>query len=102
MNSEGVTLLVVSATATTLRHECACHCRHRAQRRTSSWPTSSRAAPDRFRAGEVSLQEVAAAVDELRRCVLELGFLGIAIDPGSATWSWVTKVSSPFSTNQPG
>lgn len=81
MDADGVAVQVVSPTPITFCHDAppdAAVTLAAAQNEFLAELVGAR--PDRLRAlGAVPLQDTAAAVDELRRCVRELGFLGVEI-----------------------
>lgn len=81
MDAEGVGIQVVSPVPVTLDHGApAAGAAEQARAQNDFFAALVAKAPDRFRAlGAVPLQDPAAAVTELRRCVLELGFPGVEI-----------------------
>ncbi|GLZ48153.1 hypothetical protein Acsp06_43380 [Actinomycetospora sp. NBRC 106375] len=81
MDAEGVAVQVVSPVPVTLDHTApAAGALEQARAQNAFFAALVAEAPDRFRAlGAVPLQDVDAAVGELRRCVLDLGFAGVEI-----------------------
>lgn len=81
MDAEGVAVQVVSPIPVTLDHGApAAGAAEQARAQNDFFASLVAEAPDRFRAlGAVPLQDPEAAVAELRRCVLELGFPGVEI-----------------------
>lgn len=81
MDAEGVAVQVVSPMPVTLCHDAPAEPAAEYTRTQNAFLAGLvAAAPDRFRAlGAVPLQDVNAAVTELRRVVLELGFAGVEI-----------------------
>lgn len=81
MDAEGVAVQVVSPMPVTLCHDApAAGAAELASTLNTFLAALVAEAPERFRAlGAVPLQDVDAAIVELRRCVLELGFPGVEI-----------------------
>jgi aminocarboxymuconate-semialdehyde decarboxylase len=81
MDAEGVAVQVVSPMPVTLCHDAPpAGAASLARAQNAFFAALVAEAPDRFRAlGAVPLQDVDAAVAELRRCVLELGFAGVEV-----------------------
>src|SRR4051812_38116549 len=81
MDAEGVAVQVVSPIPVTLDHRApAAGALEQSRAQNEFFAGLAAEAPDRFRAlGAVPLQDPEAAVTELRRCVLELGFTGVEI-----------------------
>jgi aminocarboxymuconate-semialdehyde decarboxylase len=81
MDADGVAVQVVSPTPVTFCHDApADGAAVLAGAQNEFLAELTGAHPDRFRAlGAVPLQDTGRAVTELRRCVLELGFLGVEI-----------------------
>jgi aminocarboxymuconate-semialdehyde decarboxylase len=81
MDAEGVDVQFVSPIPVTLCHGApADGARALARAQNDFFATMVAEAPDRLRAlGAVPLQDPESALEELRRCVLELGFAGVEI-----------------------
>ncbi|PXY16517.1 amidohydrolase family protein [Prauserella muralis] len=81
MDAEGVAVQVVSPMPVTLCHDAPpAGVVEFARAQNTFFAALVGEAPDRFRAlGAVPLQEVDAAVAELRRCVQDLGFVGVEV-----------------------
>jgi aminocarboxymuconate-semialdehyde decarboxylase len=81
MDADGIAVQVVSPTPITFCHDAPADAAAVLASAQNDFATTLvAAAPDRFRAlGAVPLQDTALAIEELRRCVLELGFLGVEI-----------------------
>lgn len=81
MDAEGVAVQVVSPIPVSLDHGApASGAAEQARAQNDFFAELVAQAPDRFRAlGAVPLQNPGAAVVELRRCMLELGFVGVEI-----------------------
>lgn len=98
MDAEGVAVQVVSPTPITFCHDAppeAAAVLAAAQNDFLAELTG--AAPDRFRAlGAVPLQDTDRAVKELRRCILDLGFLGVEIGTRVGDTELGDAVLDPF------
>ncbi|RZT85770.1 aminocarboxymuconate-semialdehyde decarboxylase [Pseudonocardia sediminis] len=81
MDAEGIAVQVISPTPVTLDHTAPpVGAAEQARAQNEFFAALVAEAPDRFRAlGAVPLQDPVAAVAELRRCVLDLGFDGVEV-----------------------
>jgi aminocarboxymuconate-semialdehyde decarboxylase len=98
MDAEGVAVQVVSPMPVTLCHDApAAGAAELAHGQNTFFADLVAQAPERFRAlGAVPLQDVDAAVAELRRCVLELGFPGVEVGTRVGSLELADPVFDPF------
>ncbi|HEY2195155.1 MAG TPA: amidohydrolase family protein [Actinomycetospora sp.] len=98
MDAEGVAVQVVSPMPVTLCHDApAGGAAELARAQNTFFAALVDGAPDRFRAlGAVPLQDVDAAVAELRRCVLELGFPGVEVGTRVGPLELADQAFAPF------
>lgn len=98
MDAEGVSVQVVSPMPVTLCHDAPAAGAAELARSQNAFLASLVAqAPDRLRAlGAVPLQDVEAAVAELRHCVLELGFPGVEVGTRVGSLELADPVFEPF------
>lgn len=98
MDADGVAVQVVSPTPITLCHDAPPDSAAvLAATQNEFLAELVGSAPERFRAlGAVPLQDTALAIDELRRCILELGFLGVEIGTRIGDTELGDPVLDPF------
>jgi aminocarboxymuconate-semialdehyde decarboxylase len=98
MDAEGVEVQVASPIPVTLDHSApGSGADEQARAQNDFFAALVAQAPDRFRAlGAVPLQSPELAVEELRRCVLELGFVGVEIGTRIGSLELSDPTFSPF------
>lgn len=98
MDAEGVSVQVVSPMPVTLCHDApAAGAAELARSQNTFFAALVAQAPERFRAlGAVPLQDVDAAVAELRHCVLELGFPGVEVGTRVGPLELADPTFAPF------
>lgn len=98
MDAEGVAVQVVSPMPVTLCHDAPpAGAVELARAQNAFFAALVADAPDRFRAlGAVPLQDVDAAVAELRHCVEDLGFVGVEVGARIGTLELSDPAFTPF------
>lgn len=97
MDKAGVSKQVLSATPQLVQTEDAAACRTGARMINDAYAKLVENHPDRFMAyGAVPLPHVDEAVVEARRCMTELGFLGIAVNTLTANTTLAREDYHPF------